>query len=278
MFRTLEEYMVERYRIFLRKEKGEPFPWTEDPILREFKFTNVFRSDDRTTRFLSESFYRPQSKRPLHEILGNAAIFRYFGTVGFAEELGWSESFQRSRILDVARDRKRRGEKNFTGAYMVTNANRPGPKEDVVTDFLEGLWRESEAIAADGLSKNRWADMVASIRKVDGFGGTGFMAKEIALDTMLYGWKPTDRFIWTPFGPGGRRGLNRVMGRPLDTKIPEETMLHELWDIMKRVTAVWPKEFPALTATDIQFNMCEWDKYCRTRDGEGRPRSKYQQR
>ena len=36
-------FASERHRVFERRVAGEPDPWTDDPILREFKFCNVFR-------------------------------------------------------------------------------------------------------------------------------------------------------------------------------------------------------------------------------------------
>jgi len=54
---------------------------------------------------------------------------------------------------------------------------------------------------------------------IKGFGGVGFMAKEAVLDAMhtpaLAGLF-TDRDAWCPCGPGARRGLNRLFGRPKD--------------------------------------------------------------
>ena len=51
----LERYcywQVEREQIRLRKEvQKNPPPWTNDPILQQFKFCQVFREDDRTTRW-----------------------------------------------------------------------------------------------------------------------------------------------------------------------------------------------------------------------------------
>lgn len=39
----------ERHATYLRRQSGAPEPWTDDPILRKFRFTNVFRELDRTT-------------------------------------------------------------------------------------------------------------------------------------------------------------------------------------------------------------------------------------
>ena len=40
-------FMKERELIRLRKEDGEPFPWTDDPNLQTYKFTNVKRKLNR---------------------------------------------------------------------------------------------------------------------------------------------------------------------------------------------------------------------------------------
>ena len=52
------------------------------------------------------------------------------------------------------------------------------------------------------------------LRKVTGFGGSGFMAKEVLLDAIK--WPSLANMVvdgdWTPPGPGARRGLNRLHG------------------------------------------------------------------
>ena len=44
------DFCKERESIRVRKEGGEPWPWTEDPILQRGRFLNVFREDDRGTK------------------------------------------------------------------------------------------------------------------------------------------------------------------------------------------------------------------------------------
>jgi len=43
------DYCQERYRILGRRQAGRAKPWTNDPILQQWKFTNLKRNDDRTT-------------------------------------------------------------------------------------------------------------------------------------------------------------------------------------------------------------------------------------
>ena len=45
-------FASERQQMFARRVEGEPGPWTDDPILREFKFCNVFRAADRVSQYM----------------------------------------------------------------------------------------------------------------------------------------------------------------------------------------------------------------------------------
>jgi hypothetical protein len=45
-------FAAERQQAFRRRVAGEPGPWTADPILREYKFCNVFRAADRVSQYM----------------------------------------------------------------------------------------------------------------------------------------------------------------------------------------------------------------------------------
>ena len=52
-------WVNERHSIYLRKAAGDPRPWTKDPILQRYKFTNVFRELDMGTKWLRECIILP---------------------------------------------------------------------------------------------------------------------------------------------------------------------------------------------------------------------------
>lgn len=284
MFEFIWEYMNERQSIYLKKEAGQLAPWTQDPVLQEFKFTNVFRRNDRTSRVLADHYNKSSaSQYEPRIVLLNTTIARYFGLADFTLELGWQEDFSKQRIVDVARSRKARGLSNFTGAYMVTNGQRKGPKEEVISDFIEGVWTNGREITSAAHGDNSWKTLVTGLRTLPGFNGTGFMAKEVALDYMVAtDWQPEDYAAWTPYGPGGLRGANRILQdkgivskkRALHTFIGEVRFQAFMGELKEEILKHWKYE-EELTYHDIQFNLCEWDKYCRVRDKEGRPRAKY---
>lgn len=45
-------FAARRQEIFERRVAGRPAPWTDDPILRQFKFCNVYRAADRVSQHL----------------------------------------------------------------------------------------------------------------------------------------------------------------------------------------------------------------------------------
>lgn len=54
---TVEEvfaFALERERIRQKRESGESFPWTDDPILRDSKFLNVYREHDKVSRVVND--------------------------------------------------------------------------------------------------------------------------------------------------------------------------------------------------------------------------------
>lgn len=45
-------FAVEREAIRHRRELGQEFPWTDDATLRKYRFSNLFREDDATSKFI----------------------------------------------------------------------------------------------------------------------------------------------------------------------------------------------------------------------------------
>ncbi len=279
-------FMVERERIRLHKEAGAPRPWTDDEILDTYKFTNVRRENDRTSREF-HTFYKQHVKDTTRwdEILLNCGIARYFGRSEFLLSLGWQKTFNPDKIIRHAQKRKADGKKVFTGAYVITNQGISAPKEEVVVNhFLVGLSDKAELLVTGiGMNENKWEKFIGQMMTLNGFGGSGFMAKEVTLDLiMATNWIPSDWNTWSPSGPGARRGAARVTGID-DPKSPSgmiyfrsaEKTLKIMLELYELRGKLWPATFTPLRLTDIQFQLCEFDKYERVRLGQGRPRSRY---
>ncbi len=270
--------MIKRERIRLNKAAGLPWPWSDDPILNAYKFTNVKREHDRTTRWMRLNWTRPNENRPHGEIIFNCALFRYFGTIEFAEAVGWQTDWNAESIIDTAAQRRRTKERVFTGAYIIPTLGKTGPKHEVICNsVLTPLWAVKDDLASLARETQSWESVGRRMMTMPGFGGTGFMTKEVLQDVMQ---TPVlriakDRDTWCPAGPGARRGLNRIHSRALSARVSEEQLLAEMMALFQAAPDHLPNYMPELELHDIQFQLCEFDKYERVRLGQGKPKQKY---
>lgn len=275
-------YIHERESIRLAREAGRPWPWTKDKVLQTYKFTNVQRKHDATTKVLAAIYASNVAPGKYAQALMNCATFRYFGTSEFAQALGWQTKWSAARVLKVAKVRAARGLRCFTGAFVISNLGRSEPKEDVVVSCLEALnkWAPDceKALKLSGTS-SLWQKVAERMYSIYGFGGSGFMTKEVLSDFILcYPGLFADAATWTPVGPGARKGLNCVSGRPMDWGTDSYDWLSEVRALQvcsnQHWLEWWPEQEP-LTAHDIQFCLCEHSKEVKVRTGVGRPRSLY---
>ena len=293
------DYLKEREEVRLRKEAGlsvsfEEKKWTDDPILSTYKFTNVRRHHDRTSNQLREIFYNEHFNDDRRSILMNCALFRYFGTWEFAEAVGWQEydDFDFEGIKELASERLAERERVFTGAYVITNQGISAPKQEVVVDiFLQGLHKKTQELVKLAAVTQSWERVASEMRSLMGFGGTGFMTKEVLLDTTYTGfWEnvvenmpdgkfsfPKDWWNWTPIGPGALRGAARMAGSDVPVPLKEDKAAGVIMALGSLQELYWNYDF-LLSPTDIQFGLCEFDKYERVRLGQGKPRSRYRAR
>lgn len=284
------KYLQLRETVRIKKEvlKEAP-PWSDDYALNNFKFTNVKRINDRTTRHFA-NIYQEHARAPDREGLYNAALYRYFGTMGWADAVGWMNGhdikWMHTRFHDLTHHA---GENAFTGAYVITNGGRSEPKQEVVFSYLAQLWVDAPTVVAEIEATRKWEAGYELLRRLPGFGGSGFMAKEVLQDYLIwlgyrndeYDMDPVEEYItdfwsFTPIGPGARRGLNRLAGRALGAPVRFSKLLAEVTALRSVVSPRFREEFGVrLSAHDIQFCLCEFDKYERLRLGEGQPKSRY---
>jgi hypothetical protein len=281
MSERLYAFMKKREMVRLNKEAGHPWPWTDDKILQTYKFTNVKREHDRTTKWMREHWTGPNEDKELSLQLFNCALFRYFGTSEFAESIGWQhgwETYEQGKVKETAARKLVRKQRVFTGAYVITNQGVSAPKQEVVVDyFLTPFFKACPDLVAIAQSSKSWEAVATAMRSLQGFGGSGFMTKEVLQDAIHTPVLSdcTDQNTFCPVGPGARRGLNRLFDRELKFRLPDELFLKEMIWIFADRHKHWPKDFVELELHDIQFQLCEYDKYERVRLGQGRPRSRY---
>lgn len=266
----LWDWVNERHRIYIHRTAGNPKPWTDDPVLRRFKFTNVFRQLDRGTVWLTDHFIAPHWNDQAELIVHNVAWYRAFNWTGTGKRLGWRRSWRPDDIKMLLHREQARGKQIFTGAHIVWS--EPGSKIDGIVDMCRQVWLARHHIALTAGYTNSLEQTFNLLTQIRGIGG--FLGYEIVTDlrhTRLLD-QASDINTWANVGPGAFRGLKRIAPeiRYRDA-LPAMIRLLE----QSRAPGVLEAHVPPLELRDIEHSLCEFDKFQRAQLGEGRPRSRY---
>jgi hypothetical protein len=270
------DYARKRYQIHLDRTLGKPKPWTDDPILRSYRFCNIFREDDTTT-----AWFRMNVREPLdyfREVLLATVIFRWFNKIETGEvllESGLFMEWNSEKARVVLKDLK----PLITGAYMVKSP--PGLTK------LEGILQCIDKVADWSFSKaSRMSERQHTLQETHRwrmeFPYLGpFMAYESVTDlrhTYLLDRAP-DIMTWANAGPGAARGLERLRGlkpKELYNYNSAKDQVKMIEDMQALLQSSKDNDYwPQWEMREVEHTLCEFDKYERVRLGEGTPKQLY---
>jgi hypothetical protein len=126
VFDTYWRFAAERLAMFYRRCSDPRGPWTCDPILRTYRFTNAYRAADRVSQYLIREVQaradRPQTVR---EVFFRTMLFKIFNRIDTWEalenELGpleWGRT-DLARIDHTLEALRSRGGKIYSAAYIM---------------------------------------------------------------------------------------------------------------------------------------------------------------
>jgi hypothetical protein len=270
-----------RHQIYLDRQAGRPEPWTDDPILGRFRFTNVFRELDRTTLWFRGHVRErlagmDERTQLLGTILFREIIFNQerldnrspaaWSYLGDGIDVGELEAYMRAHCPAPW----------VTGAYIVKTPDG--------MDKLRGaLWIVEAARirvrdTVDAPYVDRTLESVHRALLAYPYLG-GFTAYEIVSDLrhLPVLRHAQDIMTWAHAGPGAIRGLNRL--RETDTRAPirQDVACATMETILARSRDpdMWPPGWPTWEMREVEHTLCEFDKYERVRLGEGTPRGRF---
>jgi hypothetical protein len=269
---ALFAWITERHAIYEAKNAGYPKPWTEDPILRAYRFCNVYRELDKVTQWIAKHWREPHIDD--EDVWFAMTVARLVNWPDTLEELGYPVPFDPTHFINVLERRKLAKEKAFTGVYIVpAKAGFSSKAKYLASEVLNPMWCQRNDITESAYSL---ADFHKQLMKYNGMGS--FLAGQVVCDTK-YTRLLADSVDWTDWacsGPGSKRGLNRVMERPVDQVWQESMWLDTMLDLRRQINPMVAEAgMPEIHMQDLQNCLCEFDKYERVRLGEGKPRNGY---
>ena len=267
-------WIEERERIrHLKEELKQDPPWTEDPILKEFKFCQVFREDDRTTRWFRTHMREPLRNSP--DVFMATIAFRFFNLIETGRTLldnNLHIEWDRPKAIEEIK----KNPKWITGAYIVKSPNRMD-KVTGVTECVSHLWDDRENIIKQLESFTTLEEAWRFLMQYPYIGP--FVSYEMVTDlrhTYLLE-NATDICSWGNPGPGAMRGLNRLTGRPLEfckRSWDWHSEMLDLYDWCSQKLDLSKLNYP-FEMREVEGGLCEFDKYSRILKGQGRTRSVY---
>lgn len=272
VFDTYWRFAVERQNIFFRKLRGQSPPWTDDPILGIFKFTNAYRASDRVSQYLIRRvIYRDDLPSSIEEVFFRIILFKLFNKIetwqllekAMGEIIYENYSFDEyDRVLSQA---MQSGKSIYSAAYImpsggktfgyaVKHCNHLKLIEQMIIDELPKQ-------LADASSMHRAFQLIRSYPTIG-----DFLAYQFVTDVNYSEITNFSEMDFVVPGPGAVDGIRKCfadrggLNEPEIIKFMTERQEAEFERLGLQFQSLWGRP---LQLIDCQNLFCEVDKYSR---------------
>lgn len=276
-------FIIKRHNAFLRRIILQtPAPWSQDKIIQEVNFCNIFRDYDYGTRFELECINICGDKDLLIKNILTYRLFNWPDTHLYIaanmnnhlnvqtspEYPGVIFGMDHNYLLKIMRFRKANGDKWRSNAYTVINSI------DKFCDRVYDWWSQSTKAVIDA------GDNLHEVWKAIGktYKGTGtFIAYEIATDLTYSPLFNLDQNDFVNPGPGCRLGIDLITEQKCETDEAYMDVIKYLTDNQHVIHDVDTDEEPwvesrEFTLRDVEHSFCEYFKYIKRKNGGHRKR------
>lgn len=266
-------FACERQRIFFKRLSGQQAPWTVDEILREYKFTNVYRILDRTSQFLVRDVQGLSlNKWSRNNLFFRTMLFKFFNRIStwrlLVSELGEEptcENFSSKRYGQILERTQAKGGRLYSAAYIMPSGGRGTKfhrKYELHLWLLDRMIKDclSERLA-QSTSMEEGFSLLRSYQTIG-----DFLAYQYVTDLNYSHLTDYSESSFVVPGPGARDGLRKCFGR-LD-RGSEAAVIIRMAAAQKAVFYELGLNFQNLGIRPLQYIdcqnvLCEVDKYSR---------------
>jgi len=267
-------FMQERMNMFWRKCEGKK-ELTKDPILREYKFTNVYRACDRVSQYLiSQVIYKDVEKYTPEDTILRILIFKIFNKSSTWEYIQnhygdlTCQNFSPARLSKVL-SFLRESQAIFNNAYIMTGSSQRYKN----LRFKHERWLQmvfDEFISGGVLNEVLRAKSLENIYNLlseCSFIGS-FLAYQYAID---FNYSPYLNFSENSFvkaGIGAVRGIKKCfVNYGSDYEEAIKYIQDNISELRQRYGYTQFRPLPSHEPTliDLQNCFCETDKYLRAK-------------
>lgn len=213
VYDTYWKFAAERMSIYYRRLSDPLGPWTSDPILRNYRFTNAYRAADRVSQYLiREVQYRHDRSQAPAEVFFRTVLFKLFNKIETWEllehslgPLSW-QSIDLSAVSRILNEASRHGVRIYNAAYIM-----PSPafgfqrKHDNHLALLERMMTDQLPSKVE-----RAASLEEIYKLVLAYPGLGpFLAFQYAIDLNYSSLVDFPESDFVVAGPGALDGVSK---------------------------------------------------------------------
>lgn len=272
-FRYYFYFIQERMNIFWRKLEGVSC-LTKDPILKEYKFTNVYRACDRVSQYLIRNvIYSNLDKYSPEDILLRILIFKVFNRIETWEYLNSLTDIRISNYdvakLSCALTIRQQKRPIFSNAYMMAGCHSfysgIQAKHQVWLKMIDDIFLKNKGFLKI-LKAKTMAEVYKQLRSYPLIGD--FLAYQYTIDFNYSPYLNFDEDSFVKAGVGAVRGIKKCFtsyGKEYEDAI---RYTHEhFYDLQEYYgyTEFRPLSGRAPKLIDLQNCFCEIDKYLRVK-------------
>jgi hypothetical protein len=268
VFDTYWRFAQARQRIYLARLSGAPQPWTPDPILARYRFTNCYRAADRVSQHvIRDVIYR--GDQTWDEIFFRTVLFKLFNRTStwrrLTAELGtptWG-GYRFDNVDQALSEALTSGERLYSAAYVIPPPQLGEDRKH--RNHLRLIELMMSASAPERIADARSLREVFEIlRSYPAFGN--FLAYQFAIDLNYAALLDFDEMEFVVPGPGARDGIRKCFG--LAGGGIEADIIRYVTDTQEQHFSRLGLSFPSLWGRSLQLidcqNLfCEVDKYAR---------------
>jgi hypothetical protein len=278
VFDTYWRFAAARQLIYEARLAGAAPPWTDNPVLCEYRFTNVFRASDRVSQFLIGQVIYDGARREPEDLVFRTLLFKFFNRVSTWRNLeravgpiSWStyDPVHYAAALDEMAECG----PIYSPAYVI-----PPPRLGAGRKHLNHLR------LLDLMMDDRLPDRIGRANGLDevyeiltGYPSIGrFLAFQFAIDLNYTPLTSFDEDDFVVAGPGAVDGIRKCFGPEAAGR--EEEVIRFVVDSQEEHFERLGLSFDGLFGRrlhliDAQNLFCEVDKYARVVHPEARGRS-----
>ena len=269
------KFAVERQKVFFNRFNNAPSPWTKDPVLSVYKFTNAYRALDRVSQYLIKEVIYKGSKMP-EEVLFRIILFKIFNKIEtwelLKDKLGQIsyKKYNFNLYDSVLSGAFNQGTRIYSAAYIMASGKATfgfPRKHQNHLQLIESMMKDNLARKISKLKK--MSDLFDVLKSYSTIGD--FLAYQYATDINYSELTDFSEMEFVVPGPGALSGIKKCFSNL--GGLNEVEIIKYMADIQEEEFKRLGLEFKnlwgrKLQLIDCQNLFCETDKYLRVVEPE----------